>query len=225
MEIMKIWQTMSQIDIRQMTEKKNGFTYLSWAQALRLLKEHVPQAQIVKHQFQQADGTLLPFMMDSQGYAYVQVTVHLGKDEPAATEIMPVLNHANRPIQNPNSFEVNAQIQRCMAKAISMACGLGIHLYYGEDTPSPVSARPDNSGSTAGRGAASGNLVPKTDDNQPSDVAPPPAFKKPELSLAQQISLCPDMDSLKALYNKVQMGLSADDRQLFTARKQELANG
>ena len=204
MEIMKIWQTMSQIDIRKMTEKKNGFTYLSWAQALRLLKEHVPQAQIVKHQFQQADGTLLPFMQDSQGYAYVQVTVHLGVDEPAATEIMPVLNHANKPIQNPNSFEVNAQIQRCMAKAISMACGLGIHLYYGEDTPSPSMARPEPAA---------------------QQVAPPPTFKKPELSLAQQISLCPDMDSLKALYTKVQMGLSADDRQLFTKRKQELANG
>ena len=204
MEIMKIWQTMSQIDIRQMTEKKNGFTYLSWAQALRLLKEHVPQAQIVKHQFQQADGTLLPFMMDSQGYAYVQVTVHLGKDEPAATEIMPVLNHANRPIQNPNSFEVNAQIQRCMAKAISMACGLGIHLYYGEDTPSPSSAQ-----------------------SEPvrEQVEAPSSFKTPEMSLATKISLCPNMDSLKKLYSEVQLGLSADDRQLFTKRKQELANG
>ena len=201
---MNIWSTMSQIDIRKFTEKKNGFTYLSWAHALRLLKDHVPNANVEKHKFPQSDGTLLPMMLDSQGYAYVQVTVHLGDGEADTTEIMPVLNHANKPIQNPNCFEVNAQIQRCMAKAISMACGLGIHLYYGEDTPSPSSAQ-----------------------SEPvrEQVAAPSSFKTPEMSLATKISLCPNMDSLKKLYSEVQLGLSADDRQLFTARKQELANG
>ena len=222
---MSIFATMSQIDIRKFTEKKNGFTYLSWAHALRLLKDHVPNAIVVKHQFKQPDGSLLPMMVDSQGYAYVQVTVHLGEGEVNTTEIMPVLNHANKPIQNPNSFEVNAQIQRCMAKAISMATGLAIHLYYGEDTPSPVSARLDSSRSTAGEGAASANSAWLDGKNRTADVAPPSNFQKPEMSLATKISLCPNMDSLKKLYNEVQLGLSADDRQLFTARKQELANG
>ena len=201
---MNIWQTMSQMDISKFTEKKNGFTYLSWAHALRILKEVAPDAEIIKHTFHadKEGSQILPYMKDEHGYTYVQVTVVIG--ESRTSEIMPVLNHANKPIQNPNSFEVNAQIQRCMAKAISMACGLGIHLYAGEDTPSPSVARP----------------APAA-----QQVAPPATFKKPELSLAQQISLCPDLDSLKALYGKVQMGLSADDRQLFTKRKQELANG
>lgn len=222
---MNIWATMSQIDIRKFTEKKNGFTYLSWAHALRLLKDHVPNAIVVKHQFKQPDGSLLPMMLDSQGYAYVQVTVHLGEGEVNTTEIMPVLNHANKPIQNPNSFEVNAQIQRCMAKAISMATGLGIHLYAGEDMPAPTSARLDSSRSTVGEGAASANSAQLDGKNRTADVAPPSTFKTPEMSLATKISLCPNMDSLKKLYNEVQLGLSADDRQLFTARKQELANG
>ena len=220
---MNIWATMSQIDIRKFTEKKNGFTYLSWAHALRLLKDHVPNAIVVKHQFKQPDGSLLPMMLDSQGYAYVQVTVHLGEGEVNTTEIMPVLNHANKPIQNPNSFEVNAQIQRCMAKAISMATGLGIHLYAGEDMPAPVSARPDNSGSTAGEGAASGNA--NTAHGRKSDVATPSNFKSPALTLEQEIALCPDIDALKSLYNRVERGLSPEDRQKFSNRKQELANG
>ena len=222
---MNIWATMSQIDIRKFTEKKNGFTYLSWAHALRLLKDHVPNAIVVKHQFKQPDGSLLPMMLDSQGYAYVQVTVHLGEGEVNTTEIMPVLNHANKPIQNPNSFEVNAQIQRCMAKAISMATGLGIHLYAGEDTPAQTSARLDSSRSTAGEGAASANSLQLDGKNRTADVAPPSTFKTPEMSLATKISLCPNMDSLKKLYNEVQLGLSPDDRQLFTKRKQELSNG
>lgn len=204
MENINIWATMSQMDITKFTEKKNGFTYLSWAHALRILKEVAPDAEIIKHTFHadKEGSQILPYMKDEHGYTYVQVTVVIG--ESRTSEIMPVLNHANKPIQNPNSFEVNAQIQRCMAKAISMSCGLGIHLYAGDDTPSPSVARPEPAA---------------------QQVAPPATFKKPELSLVQQISLCPDMDSLKALYNKVQMGLSADDTQLFTKRKQELENG
>lgn len=227
---MNIFATMSQIDIRNLTEKKNGFTYLSWAHALRLLKEYVPESIVTKHIFKQADDTYLPYMIDAQGYAYVQVTVTLGKDQPATTELMPVLNHANRPIQKPNSFEVNASLQRCMAKAISMATGLGIHLYAGEDTPapSPVSAGLDSSEQKAERGAASGQTVENRDvfiNTERSDAAQTPQKIKSPLSLADEVALCPDIDSLKALYNRVQLKLSATDRELFTKKKQELLNG
>ena len=227
---MSIFATMSQIDTRKLVEKKNGFTYLSWAHALRLLKEYVPEATVTKHIFKQADDTYLPYMMDAQGHAYVQVTIVLGKDQPATTEIMPVLNHANRPIQKPNSFEVNASIQRCMAKAISMSTGLGLHLYAGEDTPapSPVSAGSDSSEQKAGRGAASGQLAEIRDvftNKERSDAASTPQKIKSPLSLADEVALCPDMDSLKALYNRVQLKLSASDRELFTKKKQELLNG
>lgn len=222
---MNIWATMSQIDIRKFTEKKNGFTYLSWAHALRILKEVVPDAEVIKHTFHadKEGSQILPYMKDEHGYAYVQVTIVIGENR--TSEIMPVLNHANRPIQNPNSFEVNAQIQRCMAKAISMATGLGIHLYAGEDMPAQVSARPDNSGSTAGRGAASEKVVPTVSNHQTSDVAPPPNFKSPALTLEQEIALCPDIEALKSLYNRVERGLSPEDRQKFSSRKQELLNG
>ena len=225
-----IFATMSQIDTRKIVEKKNGFTYLSWAHALRLLKQHVPDAMVTKHIFKQADETYLPYMVDAQGYAYVQVTILLGKDEPATTEIMPILNHANRPIQKPNSFEVNASIQRCMAKAISMSTGLGLHLYSGEDTPqpSPVSAGSDSSEQKAGREAASGQTEKNRDvftTSERPDVAQPLNKISSPLSIADEVALCPDMDSLKALYNRVQLKLSAEDRQLFTKRKQELANG
>jgi len=227
---MSIFATMSQIDTRKIVEKKNGFTYLSWAHALRLLKQHVPEAMVTKHIFKQADDTYLPYMVDAQGYAYVQVTITLGKDEPATTEIMPILNHANRPIQKPNSFEVNASIQRCMAKAISMATGLGLHLYSGEDTPqpSPVSAGSDSSEQKAERGAASGQLAEIRDvfiKEERSDAANTPQKIKSPLSLADEVALCPDIDSLKALYNRVQLKLSATDRELFTKKKQELLNG
>lgn len=214
---MNIWKTMSQIDTRNLVEKKNGFTYLSWSHALKLLKDHVPEAMVTKHVFQRPDNTLLPFMVDAQGYAYVQVTVTLGKDQAGATEVMPVLNHANRPIQNPNSFEVNASLQRCMAKAISMATGLGIHLYSGEDMPQPSFAGPGNPGNKADEAASSsGN---DGDDNTIGEAA---SGNLKKLTLAEEVASCPDIDALKALYNRVQLKLSAKERQLFTDRKEEL---
>ena len=49
-------------------------------------------------------------------------------------EILPVLNHANKPIQNPDSFQVNTALQRCLAKCCAMH-GLGHYIYAGEDLP------------------------------------------------------------------------------------------
>jgi hypothetical protein len=189
MEGMNIWKTMSQIDTRKLVEKKNGFTYLSWSHALRLLKDHVPDAMVTKHIFKQPDGTFLPYMVDPAGFAYVQVTVTLGKDVAAATEIMPVLNHANRPVQKPNSFEVNG---------------------------------PDNSGVKANEGTAS-TIYSYHDDKTATGAVPSGNLK--QLSLAEEIAMCPDIEALKTLYNRVQLRLTAEDRQLFTSRKKEFING
>ncbi len=50
------------------------------------------------------------------------------------TAQLPVMDYKNRPIPNPNSFEVNTAMQRCLAKAISLH-GLGLYIYAGEDLP------------------------------------------------------------------------------------------
>ena len=226
---MSIWTTMSQIDIRPFQEQKQGFTYLSWSHALRLLKEHVPHARVTKHTFD-VNGVLLPYMRDEQGFAYVMVTVDLGEGD-VTTEIMPVLNHANRPITNPNSFEVNAQLQRCMAKAISMSCGLGIHLYSGEDIPRPVEAvGADSSAQQTATGSTSATAGSSVKSNEPTSVVPTgagvhtpkKAFDKKQLH--QMISVAPDEDSLKDLYNKAKTKMDIDqfDLSIFTARKKEL---
>ena len=224
---MSVWKTMSQIDTRSITEQKQGFTYLSWSHALRLLKEHVPHAKVVKHTFE-VNGTMLPYMRDESGFAYVMVTVDLG-DGDVTTEIMPVLNHANRPIANPNSFEVNAQLQRCMAKCISMSTGLAIHLYAGEDLPrKPVDAV---GGDSSSQQAASGRVSDTTNKSTKS-MSLPSGFADPSVSEAQQPvtieglrKLAPDMDKLKAIFYERQNDLSAQDKMVFSARKKELING
>jgi len=47
---------------------------------------------------------------------------------------LPVMDHRNKPITNPDAFAVNTAIMRCMTKGLSLH-GLGLYIYAGEDLP------------------------------------------------------------------------------------------
>lgn len=133
-----VWETLSKVDVSGHTEKKNGLTYLSWAWAWAEVKNNFPQAKYVKHIWStetyldnpERPDRGLPYTKDENGYAYVAVTVRIGDEE--QTEIMPVLNYNNRSVKNPDNFEVNTSLQRCLTKCCAMH-GLGWQLYAGED--------------------------------------------------------------------------------------------
>jgi hypothetical protein len=125
------WEILSAVDVGDKIEKKNGLSYLSWAWAWGVLKQHFPYAGFTKHTAPNG----MPYFVDSQGYAFVKVTVALHYDGSTdITEMLPVLDHRNKPIQGPNAFEVNNALQRCLAKAIAYH-GLGHYIYAGEDVP------------------------------------------------------------------------------------------
>jgi hypothetical protein len=46
------------------------------------------------------------------------------------------MNFRNQAISNPNAYDVNTAMQRCLAKAISLH-GIGLYIYAGEDLPTP----------------------------------------------------------------------------------------
>ena len=129
------WEVLSQIDVSNHIEKKNGLSYLSWAWAWGTLKKHYPYAEFKKH----CDNRGLPYFKDESGFAFVQVTVNLtSTGEDKVTEYLPVLDHRNKPIQNPDAFAVNNALQRCLTKAIAYL-GLGHYIYAGEDLPESAS--------------------------------------------------------------------------------------
>ena len=114
------------VEEKNMVEKKNNLSYISWAMAWSALCDIYPDATFEKHCNEQG----LPYFKDEQGYCFTKVTVTVnGK---SITEILPVLNYANKAVKNPDSFQVNTSLQRCLAKAISLH-GLGVHIYSGED--------------------------------------------------------------------------------------------
>ena len=125
------FEKLNKIDVSKFTEKKGQFNYLSWAHAVRELLKACPNATWEVHLFDNSEGTKQPYMKNGTG-VYVQVSVEV--EGVIRTQIHPVLDHRNSPIDNPNAFQINTSIQRCLAKAIALH-GLGLYIFAGEDLP------------------------------------------------------------------------------------------
>ena len=125
------FEKLNKVDVSKFTEKKGQFNYLSWAHAVRELLKACPEATWEVHLFENADGTKQPYMKNGTG-SYVQVSVNV--DNVVRSQIHPVLDHRNQPIDNANAFQINTSIQRCLAKAIALH-GLGLYIFAGEDLP------------------------------------------------------------------------------------------
>jgi hypothetical protein len=120
------------INVNEHTEKKNGLTYLSWAWAWAEVLKIDPQADWEVIEYGQPDGTTAPCMYVGGGTALVKTRVTIkGKTR---TCVLPVMDHRNKAIKDPDAFAINTAIVRCMTKAISMH-GLGLYIYAGEDLP------------------------------------------------------------------------------------------
>jgi hypothetical protein len=116
------------INVSEHTEKKNGLTYLSWAWAWAEVLKIDPKATWILNPW--ADGKEIQFLPD--GSAMVSVSVIIKGDKKGC--ILPVMDHRNKAIKNPDAFAINTAMMRCLAKAIAMH-GLGLYIYAGEDLP------------------------------------------------------------------------------------------
>ena len=131
---MNYFEELRKVDVSKYVEKKGQFSYLSWAWAVDTLGLHHPEATWEVHEY---DGA--PYMYTGCGYfVKVTVTVPVKSDDGyqfiRKTQIHPVLDHRNKPIDSPNAFDINTSIQRCLAKAIALH-GLSLYIYQGEDLP------------------------------------------------------------------------------------------
>ena len=127
---MKLFKT----DVSKYTEKKGKYNYLSWANAVQELKKACHNARwgVTKSE----DGS--PFFVTECGY-FVDVWVEV--DGISLSQIHPVLDNRNDPIEKPNAFQINTSLQRALAKAIALH-GLGLYIFAGEDLPEPDALTP-----------------------------------------------------------------------------------
>ena len=120
---------LNNINVNDMTEKKNGLTYLSWSFAWGEVKKRFPEATYTIYE-------------NEQGWCYhtdgktcwVKTGVTVNGIE--HIEYLPVMDFKNKsiPADAVTSFDVNKAIQRSLTKAVARH-GLGLYIYAGEDLP------------------------------------------------------------------------------------------
>ena len=115
------YKELRSLNVSDKIEKKGNLSYLSWAWAADTLLQHDPQATWEYKEPVSFGETLMVFC---------SVTA-FGK---TMTAQLPVMDHRNKAISNPDSFQVNVAMQRCLAKAIALH-GIGLYIYSGEDLP------------------------------------------------------------------------------------------
>jgi hypothetical protein len=118
------------INVNEHTERKNNLTYLSWAWAWAEVLKCDPLAKWDLHTFGEG-ADCQPYMrVGKTAMVVVDVTIKGVKRHCQ----LPVMDHRNKAIADPDAFQVNTAIMRCLAKAIAMH-GLGLYIYAGEDLP------------------------------------------------------------------------------------------
>lgn len=125
------------INVNGHTEKKNGLTYLSWAWAWAEVLKLDPAATWVAHTYGQPGAEEPCMRVGKTAMVHVSATIKGLRREC----MLPVMDHRNKAIPDPDAFAVNTAIMRCLAKAIAMH-GLGLYIYAGEDLPEQGEAEP-----------------------------------------------------------------------------------
>lgn len=142
------------INVNEHLEKKGGFSYLSWPYAVAQLRTADATAT---WEVQRFHG--LPYLATEAGvFVEVAVTVQGVR----LSQIHPVLDGRNRPIQAPTAFDINTSLQRCLVKAIALH-GLGLYIYAGEDLPQAVT--PEDFASTPHPSSAAATAAAANDES------------------------------------------------------------
>jgi hypothetical protein len=120
-EVESPFQRLFAINVNDHVEKKNNLSYLTWAWAVAELLKADPMATWEYKEPVRWNDTVMVFC----------TVTALNKQ---MTAQLPVMDHRNKAISNPDAFAVNTAMQRCLAKAIALH-GLGLYIYSGEDLP------------------------------------------------------------------------------------------
>ena len=138
-----VFKTLSAVNCNEHTEKKGNLTYLSWAWAWQMVKDHFPTAQYTI--YENPDGW--NYFTDGKT-CWVKTGITIEGIE--HIEYLPVMDQRNQsiPFDQIRSTDVNKAIQRSLTKACARH-GLGLYIYAGEDLPdAPRPSAPSQQPST-----------------------------------------------------------------------------
>lgn len=140
----QVFALLSKQDVSAKVETKGRLKYLSWANAVGILRQNVEHASWHFREWDEIviDGNGIPHKtgrsfpwLPVQGVGvFVACTLEVdGNSYPEVT--LYCMDNRNRTVQNPDAALINKTQWRCLVKAIAEATGLGLNLYAGEDLP------------------------------------------------------------------------------------------
>ena len=124
-----VWHNLSEINVTEHIEKKGNLSFLSWSWAWSTLMDIYPCSH-----FEFGENTVYP---DGSVEVHCTVTITCSTDaEKSVSRSMwlPVMNHKNQSILNPNARDISDTKMRCLVKCIALH-GLGLYIYSGSDLP------------------------------------------------------------------------------------------
>ena len=124
-----VFSVLSAVDCNEHVEKKGNLSYLSWAWAWQMVKQHYPDASYTI--YESPDGW--NYFTDGRT-CWVKTGVTIAGLE--HIEYLPIMDARNQsiPLEAVKSVDVNKSIQRSLTKACARH-GLGLYIYAGEDLP------------------------------------------------------------------------------------------
>lgn len=152
-----VYEVLSNINVKPKLEKKGQVDYLSWANAWGMVKQAYPDANYKITEFPEfiqtkngwePTGRDVDYRQTSAGVE-VEAVVTI-KGESYSSKLF-VMDYRNKPVFNPNYFDINKTQQRALVKALAIA-GLGLNVYAGEDLPNFVDGKPKSKEKAPRRG-------------------------------------------------------------------------
>jgi len=136
-----VFETLSIIDVRNITASKQGQNYISWSDCWNGIKKEYPLAKY--DVLENNEG--LPYFESTMGiFVKVEVTI----ENETQKMIMPVLDSINKAMKTEQysyttkkgertvnactSFDINTSIMRCVVKCCALF-GFGLNVYRGQD--------------------------------------------------------------------------------------------
>lgn len=121
----RVWADLSAINVNDHVQKKGNLSYLSWSWAWSTLMAKYPESYYVFQDNRTENGTVMVECV---------LTIHEGEEVATRTMWLPVMDHKNKAIVDPDTRAISDARMRCLVKCLAMF-GLGFYIYAGEDIP------------------------------------------------------------------------------------------
>jgi len=121
----RVWADLSAINVNDHVQKKGNLSYLSWTWAWSTLMSKYPESYYVFQDNRMENGAVMVECV---------LTIHEGEEVATRTMWLPVMDHKNKAIIDPDTRAISDSRMRCLVKCLAMF-GLGFYIYAGEDIP------------------------------------------------------------------------------------------